>query len=54
VGDLSGLGLKSGDVIGVDFIKGEARNEATGATVPVKPFSEVQLDIYRRGGLLNK
>jgi 3-isopropylmalate dehydratase small subunit len=53
-GDLSDLNLKSGDVISVDFIKGEAKNEATGATAPVRPFSEIQMDIYRRGGLLNQ
>jgi hypothetical protein len=38
----------------VVFVKGEASSEATGARAPVRPFSEVQLDIYRRGGLLNK
>jgi 3-isopropylmalate/(R)-2-methylmalate dehydratase large subunit len=53
-GDLSALDVKDGDMISVDFAKGEARNEATGATAPVKPFSGVQLDIYRRGGLLNQ
>ncbi len=53
-GDLSELGLKDGDVISVDFVKGEVRNKATGATARVRPFSQVQLDIYRRGGLLNR
>jgi 3-isopropylmalate dehydratase small subunit len=54
VADLSGLGLKDGDVVSVDFVKGEAKNEASGAAAPVRPFSQVQLDIYKRGGLLNK
>lgn len=53
-GDLSVLNLNDGDIVTVDFVKGEAMSEATGAKVPVKPFSGVQLDIYRRGGLLNK
>lgn len=53
-GDLSVLNLKDGDIVTVDFVKGEAMSEATGAKVPVRPFSGVQLDIYRRGGLLNK
>ena len=53
-GDLSGLNLKDGDIIVVDFIKGEVKNEATGDTATVRPFSEVQLDIYKRGGLLNQ
>ena len=54
VGDLSELGLKNGDIMSVDFVKGEARNESSGATAPVRPFSQVQTDIYRRGGLLNR
>jgi homoaconitate hydratase family protein/3-isopropylmalate dehydratase small subunit len=54
VADLSELGLKDGDTVSVDFVKGEAKNEASGATAAVRPFSQVQLDIYKRGGLLNK
>ena len=53
-GDLSGLDLKDGNVISVDFVKGEVVNESTGARASVRPFSDVQLDIYRRGGLLNQ
>ncbi len=52
-GDLGTLSLKSGDIISIDLMKGEISRE-DGGTVKVKPFSEVQLDIYRRGGLLNK
>ena len=54
VGGLSALDLKDGDIISVDFVKGEVTKEATGAKAEVRPFSRVQLDIYRRGGLLNK
>ena len=52
-GDLTGLDLKDGDVISVDFTSGEVINEATGEKSAVKPFSDVQLDIYKRGGLLS-
>jgi 3-isopropylmalate/(R)-2-methylmalate dehydratase large subunit len=52
-GNLESLGLKDGDVISVDFSSGEIVNEATGQKVEVKPFSDVQLEIYKRGGLLS-
>jgi len=53
-GDLGALNLKGGDIISIDLMKGEVSKEGSDATVKVKPFSEVQLDIYKRGGLLNK
>jgi 3-isopropylmalate dehydratase small subunit len=53
-GDLSSLNLKHGDIISVDLMKGEVSKEGSDAIAKVKPFSEVQLDIYKRGGLLNK
>jgi 3-isopropylmalate/(R)-2-methylmalate dehydratase large subunit len=53
-GDVTKLALKDGDTVSVDFVKGTVTKDATGETVKVQPFSEVQLDIYRRGGLLNK
>jgi 3-isopropylmalate/(R)-2-methylmalate dehydratase large subunit len=53
-GDLSELDLKDGDIITVDFLKGEVVKKSTGDAVPVRAFSEVQAEIYRRGGLLNK
>jgi homoaconitate hydratase family protein/3-isopropylmalate dehydratase small subunit len=37
-GDLSVLNLKDGDIVTVDFVKGEAMSEATGAKVPVKVY----------------
>lgn len=50
--DLTGLQLKNGDTMSVDFSTGEIVKEATGEKVSAKPFSDVQLEIYRRGGLL--
>ena len=46
--------IKDGDVITVDFLSGEVTKEATGEKVKIKPFSQVQLEIYKRGGLLVK
>jgi 3-isopropylmalate dehydratase small subunit len=52
-GDVTSLKLKDGDVISVDFTSGEVTSEATGKKTGVKPFSDVQLEIYKRGGLLS-
>ncbi len=53
-GDLSTLNLKGGDIVNIDLMKGEVSREDSGETAKVKPFSEVQIDIYKRGGLLNQ
>ncbi|MFH1220835.1 MAG: aconitase/3-isopropylmalate dehydratase large subunit family protein [Candidatus Eisenbacteria bacterium] len=53
-GDLGPLKLKDGDIVSVDFLKGTVTKEPGGEKVSVTPFSEVQLDIYKRGGLLSK
>ncbi len=52
-GDLDSLELKDGDIIVVDFLSGEVINEANGKKARIKPFSEVQYEIYKRGGLLS-
>jgi homoaconitate hydratase family protein/3-isopropylmalate dehydratase small subunit len=53
-GDVSPLHLKDGDVVSIDFLKGVVTREPGGEKVNVTPFSDVQLEIYTRGGLLNK
>ncbi|HVP58231.1 MAG TPA: aconitase/3-isopropylmalate dehydratase large subunit family protein [bacterium] len=53
-GSVASLGLKDGDTVTVDFLKGEVTKEPGGPTAKVAPFSDVQLQIYKRGGLLNK
>jgi len=53
-GNVAALGLKNGDVVTVDFLKGEVTKEPGGGQARVTPFSDVQLEIYKRGGLLNK
>lgn len=50
--DIKKLTLKDGDEIEVDLMSGQITKLSTGETIKVTPFSEVQLDIYQRGGLL--
>lgn len=50
--DIKKLILKDGDEIEVDLMSGQITKLSTGETIKVTPFSEVQLDIYQRGGLL--
>ena len=45
--------INDGDTLIVDFITGEIIDKTQGKTYRAKPFSKVQLEIYRRGGLLN-
>lgn len=44
--------LKDGDLIKVDFSNGKVIKISDGAIFHVKPFSNVQMEIYKRGGLL--
>jgi 3-isopropylmalate/(R)-2-methylmalate dehydratase large subunit len=53
-GNVSRLDIKDGDIISVSFEDGTVTNEATGESVKIRPFSEVQMEIYKRGGLLEK
>jgi 3-isopropylmalate dehydratase small subunit len=53
-GSVAALALKNGDAVSIDFLEGVVTKTATGETARVTPFSDVQLEIYRRGGLLNK
>jgi len=49
--ELAKTGIKDGDEIEVDFTTGEIRH-ADGSLLKARPFSQVQLEIYQRGGLL--
>jgi len=44
--------IKNYDLISIDFVTGEINNESQKKTFQGKPFSEVQLEIYKKGGLL--
>ncbi len=48
------LGLKDGDKTRVDVVNGTMTNSATGKTIAIGKFSDAQLAIYKRGGLLKK
>ncbi len=48
---LEGLKLETGDSIKVDFNLGMIENLTKGTTISGDPFSEVQLEIYQKGGL---
>jgi 3-isopropylmalate dehydratase small subunit len=53
-GSVAALALKNGDTVSIDFLEGVVTKTADGETARVTPFSGVQLEIYKRGGLLNK
>jgi homoaconitate hydratase family protein/3-isopropylmalate dehydratase small subunit len=53
-GDLISSGLQSGEEVTIDFTSGEVTRNATGEVFRVAPFVDIQLAIYRRGGLLSE
>jgi 3-isopropylmalate dehydratase small subunit len=50
--DLINMDLKDDDIVRIDFRKGEILNLRNKIICSAEPFSDVQLEIYRRGGLL--
>ncbi len=46
--------LKDGDLVKIDFSSGIVTKISTGEIFQIKPFSDVQMNIYKRGGLLIK
>jgi len=50
--ELSGLDLNNGDSIKVDLRTGQIENLKNKKIVKAEPFSDVQLDLYQKGGLL--
>ncbi len=47
------LEIESGDMVSVNLKTGELKNLENKKLISIKPFSEVQMEIYRNGGLLN-
>ena len=47
------ININDMDEISVDFTTGEINDKTQGKKYNVKPFSKVQLEIFKRGGLLN-
>lgn len=50
--ELSGLDLNNGDSIKVDLKTGQIENLNNKKIAKAEPFSDVQLDLYQKGGLL--
>jgi 3-isopropylmalate/(R)-2-methylmalate dehydratase large subunit len=44
--------VRDGDIISIDLMTGEITNKTKGESYRAKPFSKVQIDIYKKGGLL--
>jgi 3-isopropylmalate dehydratase small subunit len=50
--DLSELDLKDGDNIRVNLLTGNIENLRNNKNIKTEPFSDVQYDVYQKGGLL--
>ena len=48
------MDMKEGDMIKINLKTGEILNIRTGTVFQAEPFSDVQLKVYKRGGLLGK
>jgi 3-isopropylmalate/(R)-2-methylmalate dehydratase large subunit len=52
--DLTGMDLKSGDTINVNLKTGRIENLRNKQIYKAEPFSDVQFEVYQKGGLLGK
>jgi 3-isopropylmalate/(R)-2-methylmalate dehydratase large subunit len=50
--DLSELDLKDGDNIRVNLLTGNIENLRNNKNIQTEPFSDVQYEVYQKGGLL--
>ncbi len=50
--DYDTLSPADGDIVRVDFVTGEIRNISKNKAVKAQPFSDIQMKIFMRGGLL--
>jgi 3-isopropylmalate dehydratase small subunit len=46
--------IENMDILTVDFLSGEIFNKTQNKKYNIKPFSKVQINIYKRNGLLKK
>jgi len=49
--DIAILDLKDGDMIKVDFTSGKITNTRNNNSIQAEPFSDVQIEIYHKGGI---
>ena len=52
--DIAGLDIKDGDSVKINLRTGQIENSRNKKTSMAEPFSDVQYEIYRKGGLLGK
>ncbi len=52
VSDLVDMGVEDGEEITLDLVKGEVLRHRDGEVIASRPWPQVQVDTYRRGGLL--
>lgn len=50
--NISDLGISTGDKVKINLKDGILTNTENGLSTTIKPFSDVQMEIYKRGGLL--
>jgi 3-isopropylmalate dehydratase small subunit len=50
--DLSRTDLQDGDMVTIDLKTGEIKNQRTDRLLMAEPFSDVQMELYQKGGLL--
>jgi 3-isopropylmalate dehydratase small subunit len=50
--DIRDLGINTGDRVKINLKDGRLINVENGLSNNIKPFSDVQMEIYKRGGLL--
>jgi len=46
------MGVEDGEEITIDLVKGTILRHRDGDTLPAKPWPQVQVETYQRGGLL--
>ncbi|MFH1943542.1 MAG: aconitase/3-isopropylmalate dehydratase large subunit family protein [bacterium] len=51
--DLVDSGIQDGETITIHLEEGKIIRHKTGDTIPAEPFSDIQMKIYQRGGLLS-
>jgi len=52
VSDLVDMGIEDGEEITIDLVKGTILRHRDEDTIPARPWPQVQVDTYQRGGLL--
>jgi 3-isopropylmalate/(R)-2-methylmalate dehydratase large subunit len=52
--ELTKINIETGDIIKVNFINGQIENLKDRSIISAESFSDVQLEVYQKGGLLGK